>query len=227
MTVSDAESKVIVRSYDFEKFGDKVDNQFNVKTALGGKAIAAIETGSQIKLAVRAGAPIYDGNGKIIGCASTGLRLDNNHNLVDDMKKQFNADFTVFLGDTRLSTTLKNDKGERNIGTKSAPEVAETVLKQKKEFSGQADILGQAHITSYAPMLGPDGEVIGMLFSGKSLKSAQESKDFILYSIAGISIIIFLLISIILWSMIRRIIVRPLQGAVRMAENISRGNLDI
>lgn len=227
LTVSDANANVIVRSYDFEKFGDKVDNQFNVKTALTGKPIAAVETGSQIKLAVRAGAPIYDAAGKLIGCASTGVRLDNNHNLVDDMKKQFNADFTVFLGDTRLSTTIKNDKGERNIGTKSAPEVAETVLKQKKEFSGQADILGQAHITAYAPLLGPDGEVIGMLFSGKSLKSAQESKNFILYSIGGISVVIFVLISFVLWVMIKRIIVRPLQGAVRMAENISKGNLNV
>ncbi len=227
LTVSDANANVIVRSYDFEKFGDKVDNQFNVKTALTGKPIAAVETGSQIKLAVRAGAPIFDETGKIIGCASTGLRLDNNHNLVDEMKKQFNADFTVFLGDTRLSTTIKNDKGERNIGTKSAPEVAETVLKQKKEFTGEAEILGQAHITAYAPLLGPDGEVIGMLFSGKSLRSAQDSKNLILYSIGGISIVIFVLISLVLWAMIRRIIVRPLQGAVRMAESISRGNLNV
>jgi methyl-accepting chemotaxis protein len=58
---------------------------------------------------------------------------------------------TLFLMDTRIATNVKNDQGERAVGTKAAPEVVEAVLKNGKEYSGEAIVAGKPSLTYYQP----------------------------------------------------------------------------
>ena len=46
-----------------------------------------------------------------------------------DCLKQYDVDLTVFIGDTRLCTSVLNDKGERNEGTQAAAGIWDKVSK--------------------------------------------------------------------------------------------------
>ena len=117
---------VLARTHEPEKKGDSVLNQANVKIALEGKANSQVEPGTQVKLAARSGVPVKNEKGEIIGVISTGYRLDSNE-IVDYIKSKFNCDATIFLGDTRIATTIIKDN-ERVVGTKLDPDIAKIVL---------------------------------------------------------------------------------------------------
>ena len=75
-TVCDAEGTVLARSHNPERFGDSVLNQQNVQDALTGKTSTYFESGSEVKISVRTGAPVYDAEGNMVGVVSAGIRMD-------------------------------------------------------------------------------------------------------------------------------------------------------
>ena len=170
LTVVSANGSVIARIHDPGKRGDSLANQANIASALKGTAVAYVEPGTEIKLSARAGAPVKNAAGVAVGAVSLGYKLDQMET-VDYAKKLFSSEFTVFLGDERISSTIMQD-GKRVVGTKLDPAIAKTVLADSKEYHGRANILGQPYITAYQPLIGPAGKPIGVLFAGKSVKEA-------------------------------------------------------
>lgn len=78
---------------------------------------------------------------------------------------------TVFArqGDNfvRVATTLKNDKGQRAVGTTLAtthPAFAQ--IKSGKTYTGPATLFGQEYMTHYVPLLDDAGQVQGIAFIG-------------------------------------------------------------
>src|SRR5208337_2767987 len=128
LTIAGSDGNVIARGHS-EKTGDSVANQINVKKALAGQVSVGIEEGTVVAFSIRAGAPvkIY---GRIVGTITPGIDLTATAAFVDEMKKRFNVECTVFKGDERVSTTLDKD-GKRLIGTKmDNPKVIDTVLRK-------------------------------------------------------------------------------------------------
>ncbi|WP_051172987.1 diguanylate cyclase [Thermodesulfobacterium hveragerdense] len=96
--------------------------------------------------------------------------INDNFEIVDFFEKATGNTATVFLNDTRVTTTIRNELGARIIGTKVSPPVAQRVLQHGKEYYGIADILGEKYITAYKPIKDPSGKIIGILYTGISLK---------------------------------------------------------
>lgn len=97
---------------------------------------------------------------------------------VDDVATLLGASTTAFQrmndqGDMlRVATTVKNDAGERAIGTYIAatnadgtPNAVVASLLAGKPYYGTATVVGQQYVTAYAPMMS-DGEVVGAYFIG-------------------------------------------------------------
>jgi methyl-accepting chemotaxis protein len=222
ITVTNAQGIVIARSHEPQKYGDDVTNQINIREALKGKQVALIEKGTAVKLSARSGAPIKNAKGEIIGVVSTGFALDKNE-LLDEMKKMVNCDFTIFLGDVRISTTLQQN-GKRLVGTKLKPEIAQIVLSEKKSFNGDAEILGMPFVTSYIPLIS-EGDVLGVLFAGKSMHEIYNvKKEFVLY-VSIISVFGFVALALIMFAIIKRILMKPIQQATKMMTELSKGHL--
>ena len=165
VSISDNQGVVIARVHEPSKKGDSIAKQKNVSEALKGNVTSAIEPGPVIKISARAGAPVRNAQGQIVGVITTSVSLSKNET-VDYAKKMFKVDTTLFLGDVRESTTITVD-GKREVGTKLDPKIADIVLKQGKRFDGEATILGKPYLTSYEPIIGPAGKPIGVLFAGK------------------------------------------------------------
>ena len=221
MTVTNASGIVVARVHEPAKSGDSVTNQANVVSALKGTAAAFVEPGTIVKLSARAGIPIKNAAGVVVGVASVGYNLDRME-LVDRVKKMFVGDFTVFLGDVRVSTTIEQD-GKRVVGTKLDPAIAKTVLTDGKEFHGKATILGQPYITAYMPLIGPAGKPIGVLFAGQSVKAAEDAIARTQMLIGGISLILLVIGLFVMFYVVRRI-TRPLGIAVDDLAQLGAGN---
>ena len=141
MTVLSANGTVVARVHDPAKRGDSLANQANIAGAIKGTAGAFVEPGTEIKLSARAGVPIKNAAGTVVGAVSLGYKLDQLQT-VDHAKALFGAEFTVFLNDVPISSTIVQD-GKRVVGTKLDPAIAKVVLADGKEYHGRANILGQ------------------------------------------------------------------------------------
>jgi methyl-accepting chemotaxis protein len=207
ITVSDKDGNVLARGHS-EKVGDSLSSQTNVKKALAGEPSVGIEEGTIVKFSIRAGYPVKV-NGKVIGTVSAGINLSSENGFVDEVKKRYSVECTIFHHDTRVSTTLIKD-GNRIIGTRMEnPEVIATVIQKGQKFQKQNEIMGKDYDTAYWPIHSADGQIAGMLFIGKSLESAMNAYSTMIYSIL-ISVLAIAAMLIILACFLTRSISRPL-----------------
>jgi methyl-accepting chemotaxis protein len=92
--------------------------------------------------------------------------MNGNYEVVDEFSEDTGILATIFAGDTRIATTVKNDEGERQIGTQASTSVKEKVLSKSKNYQGEAVVAGQNADTFYVPLFDKDGNTIGMWFVG-------------------------------------------------------------
>lgn len=111
--------------------------------------------------------------------ASTAVReyfewdIDENILAVDDASLGFidsytnqDIELTLFLKDVRFVTSIYKEDGERNIGTKSAEGIWETVKEGKEYFASGTVIGGNKYYVCYIPVCSSSDEVVGMAFAG-------------------------------------------------------------
>lgn len=124
--------------------------------------------------------------------------MNENYDLVDKIGADTGGTVTIFQNDTRVTTNVLLENGERAVGTKVSDEVAEIVLKNKENYYGEADVAGNSYQTSYKPLINKDGEVVGIFYVGAPQKLIIDIVTDILKSfliILFIVIVISILIS--------------------------------
>lgn len=98
--------------------------------------------------------------------------------------------FTIFRGDTRIFTSVKNADGSRTVGTRASPEVADAVLGHNSEYFFQkVSINDKYYIGYYIPITDENNVSVGMVFAGKPLDIAQNNAS----KVTGMFIIISIL----------------------------------
>ena len=225
ITLCDINGNVLARGHS-DQTGDNVLSQKALAIALGtGVGASTIERGSVVGLSTRGSSAIKDQHGNIIGAVTCGHDLSLSK-YVDEIKERSNCEVTIFDGDTRMSTTLVDEKGDRVIGTKASDAVIDTVINKRQEFSLQIELFGSTYAANYAPLIRED-DVMGMLFVGVNIdetlanQKAMLNKVLLLASAAGIaSIVLIFLFSLFAVS-------RPLKKIGIFAEKISIGDLGI
>ncbi|MDU4959338.1 MAG: methyl-accepting chemotaxis protein [Sporomusaceae bacterium] len=221
-TVTDAGGIVLARTHRPEKAGDSVTAQENVRQALAGKSYASLEAGTEIKLAARAGIPVRNAAGQIVGAISVGYDIGKNA-AVDQAKQLFSTEATLFWGDVRVATTV-TENGQRAVGTVLNADVAQTVLRQGAAYSGKAEILGTPYITHYLPLTGPDGKAVGAVFAGQTLADAYAAQNRLFYTVVSITAVIIVL-TVLLAVFIARNLSRPIKLLARAAGLVAAGDL--
>jgi len=161
-TVIDPSGVVIARKND-ESFGDTVKLIVS-DGALGGKTVVAYEPTSVYSFTLHAGAPVKNADGAIIGAVIVGYNLEATA-YIDNIKAQTGCDVTLFKGDTRLTTTIKNETGSRAVGTKASDAVINKVLTDGLDHILRVNLFGTDYEACYSPIM-QDGKAVGMLFSG-------------------------------------------------------------
>lgn len=121
------------------------------------------------------GAPRLEGSEKT-GAATVPVilfgtrKINNNYDVVDEVKKSSGATATVFVvnGDdfTRVSTNVLTPEGKRGVGTHLARAKAYEALRKGQVYCGLVDVLGTAFDACYSPIKDAGGKVLGATYIG-------------------------------------------------------------
>lgn len=149
--------------------------------------------------------------------------INDNFNVLDGIKNTTGFYVTIFMKDTRISTNVLDDKGNRAVGTKAADEVIEKVLNNGKDYIGQAKVVGQDSITYYKPIFNSNNEVIGMWFMGANKTSANNEIISIIIFIIGI-IAVMLMIGVGVSYVFGDTIVKAINAVKENLNNMSKGD---
>ncbi len=221
-TVTDDKGIVIARWHASDRNGDNLTNEVNIRRALQGEPTVGVESQGKGKMAILAGLPVKNSQGKLIGVISIGYNLANNK-IVDQAKTMFKTDATIFLGDVRLSTTISKD-GQRIVGTNLNQEINQKVLSEGQKYLGQAEIIGEEYVTAYMPLFDLENKNIGALFAGRKMEEAIAARNKLIYTVTGV-VLGAILIVIFLTIMMAKRIVRPIKIIAKAARLVADGDL--
>lgn len=154
-----------------------------------------------------------------------GEPMDNT--LIDSIGRQNGIEITLFFGDTRYLTTLKDDSGKRIVGTKVGSKITEDVLKNGREYINESiSIKNKEYYALYMPLTNSDGSIVGMLFIGQERQLIREFMYALCRSIFYNGIV-FCLIMIAVSFFLVKPIVTTIKGLSAELEKFSNGELDI
>jgi len=119
---------------------------------------------------------VLDDGGRPLGMVVGGLLWNRNHPLLDFIRDTlFRNEFfegrpvgtvTLFLGDVRVATNVRDEAGGSAVGTRLSQAVRDVVLDQGQPFRDRAFVVKDWYLTAYDPIRDPNGEVIGILYVG-------------------------------------------------------------
>lgn len=119
--------------------------------------------------------------------------INNNYELVDEIKKDTGYLATIFLNDTRIATNVISENGERAMGTKASQEVIDRVLISGNDYIGSAIVNGNPFITNYTPIKDKNDNIIGMWFVGIDKTTVNaEITNIITYILLGILVVLLI-----------------------------------
>ncbi|WP_461257034.1 Cache 3/Cache 2 fusion domain-containing protein, partial [Treponema sp. R80B11-R83G3] len=174
-------------------------------------------------------------NGELIDQQGNSLKYQ--YEIVDKVSATLNIVATVFIKEKddyrRITTSIKGADGKRAVDTfLDSKGAAYSSVQSGKEYIGNAVVLGKNYLAAYYPLFQSNtAEVIGILFIGIEMSSientiSQESSDEI--KEIGIIAAVTLLVSILLISLINKIIVvKPILSVVETLKDISEGEGDL
>ena len=141
-----------------------------------------------------------------------------------DALKAADIEQTLFIGDERFISSIIDEKGKRNEGTKAEPEIWEQVKAGNDYKASGVEIQGEKYYVYYSPVYSDDGEILGMAFSGERQSTVDNSVAgtlMNLFIISGVLLVLCVGIMIVLAFRIRR----PLMITSGYIERVADGDL--
>lgn len=152
-------------------------------------------------------------------------QISHGTELVDHLAELTGDTVTLFLGDTRVATTVRSANGERAVGTKVSDTVAETVLKNGQIYLGEANVVGELYQTAYEPLRDINGDIIGIFYVGISRSYTQA---FIVNSSIRLALFglgLTMIVVLITWFFIQKVIIRPIHEITLGTRDVATGHL--
>ena len=150
-------------------------------------------------------------------------RDEISYQFIDSLKAD-DIEQTLFIGDERFISSIIDEKGKRNEGTKAEPEIWEQVKAGNDYKASGVEIQGEKYYVYYSPVYSDDGEILGMAFSGERQSTVDNLvADTLmnLFIISGVLLVLCVGIMIVLAFRIRR----PLMITSGYIERVADGDL--
>ncbi|MBQ6772522.1 MAG: cache domain-containing protein [Synergistaceae bacterium] len=144
---------------------------------------------------------------------------------IDSIHSAGDVDLTLFKGNVRFMTTIKDSDGRRIEGTPASDSVWNAVKSGQEYYSDNVQINGIDYHVYYMPITSK-GKVIGMAFSGKPATQIHQAVMSIYKMIIAISAGLILLFMITAWTESKRI-ADPLREVAHVIEHLLDVNRDV
>lgn len=141
-----------------------------------------------------------------------------------DSLRDMGIEMTIFKGDTRFLSSIRDDKGERISGTKAGDEVIKEVLENGNMYVAHGVVInGEAYYVCYMP-IEVDGEILGMSFAGSKQSTITNAVNNSIITLTGTAIFIAMIFVVII-ILIARIVKKPLKQVADELDIIADGNI--
>jgi len=198
------------------------------------KAAPRLERKEENGLMLKAASSIVDENNRVIGVLYGGILLNRNFEIVDRVKEIVYKEekykgreigtATIFQYDLRISTNVRNENGERAIGTRVSKEVNQAVLMEGRSWIDKAFVVNDWYITAYEPIRNINGEIVGILYVGVLERPYIDTTNKVMCTFILIAALCVVVLLILLYFSTSRII-NPLQKMVTATQGIAKGDL--
>lgn len=148
--------------------------------------------------------------------------------VIDRFVEGSTADVTLFYGDTRRATSLRDkDTGERILGTKATDVVIQTVLKEGKNYeTDSVSVNGENYYAFYMPVTDKSGKTVGMVFAGQPATEAQSEINRSSFMVMGVGLLI-LLIALLICVRIASAIAKVIVQTEGLLSSLAEGDLHL
>ena len=147
VTICDTQGFVLARGHS-ETVGDKLETGIVTLPLTRNRAVIGLDTGHSVPLLLGSGTPIRH-NGQIVGVVVAGMDISSGE-FVKKIKASLNVENTIFLDNTRISTTVMRD-GKPAVGTTmDNAQILDGVYRSGKTVFSRNLIAGQEYETQYS-----------------------------------------------------------------------------
>ena len=154
--------------------------------------------------------------------------VSENVDIIDSFVDGSNADVTLFYGDTRRATSLRDkDTGERILGTKASDEVIQAVINEGKTYETDSVVInGETYYAFYMPAIDASGKCVGMVFAGLPATEAGARINQSSLMIMGISVFI-LIVALLVCLKIASAIAKVIVQTETLLSSLAEGELNL
>lgn len=171
---------------------------------------------------------LYEGNWSMVnGNLYKGANyVGHTQDLLNRFLEEKDLNVTLFYGDTRVLTTLKDANGDYIVGTQADEKVASQVLAGNGYFNENLVVNGVPSYVAYEPLRNMDGTVVGMVFVGYPRSVAQKAiNSAIIQLIIGTVIVLAVILIVVI--ILVRVIVRAMTNLTGAVTKLGSGDLNV
>ena len=153
--------------------------------------------------------------------------LSENYELIDKLKQERDVELSIFYGDTRVLTTLKDSTGKREINKKMSKEIYDIIQRGESYFTDDLELFGVPYSGCYVPLYQPNSDkIVGSIFCGRSQAEVNAAAHSTIVSMA-LSMMGVFIVAIVIGMFVITRIVKHLDGAVDYLGTLSKGALNL
>ena len=155
------------------------------------------------------------------------FNVTQNEKFIDSFTENTDLQVSIFWGDTRYATSIKDEAGERILYTQAPAEVVQKVITEGQPYETYSlDVNGENYYAYYLPITNSDGTNVGMYFAGKPSASVNETINSKLTMIIIIAVVMVLLAAVLAF-FAASAISKVISNVQLLVADVSQGNLDV
>lgn len=148
----------------------------------------------------------------------------SDHKYIESLKGD-NIELTLFEGDTRFITSLKNADGSYNEGTQASAEIFAQVKAGNNYSAENVVINGSKYFVYYQPIMDGNGKFWGMAFAGEPEAKVNSAISAVVIKIVIIVVVLVAILAALIL-LVARILSKNIAVTVDDINKMSEGNLD-
>lgn len=153
--------------------------------------------------------------------------LSENYELIDKLKQERDVELSIFYGDTRVLTTLKDSSGKREINKKMSKEIYDIIQRGESYFTDDLELFGVPYSGCYVPLYQPNSDkIVGSIFCGRSQAEVNAAAHSTIVSMA-LSMMGVFIVAIVIGMFVITRIAKHLDGAIDYLGTLSKGALNL
>lgn len=145
--------------------------------------------------------------------------------MLDEIKEVVGFEITIFGGDTRISTTVTDENGERAVGTQMSDKIKSIVIDNGGVYDGSTELFGEKFYTIYEPFYDKEENIIGAIFCGtKTAENDAYARNVVLNSVVS-GAFVCLIGGVFLVFYISKKISNPIGKACKVLVKMAEGDI--